>query len=238
MQTTFVEYHDGATLLEAAVARPATEAATRPAVLICHAWAGRSAFECQVAEQLSALGYVGIALDNYGKGVLGTSNEENAALMNPLLQDRAALRRRLQAGLAAARTLPYVDGDRIAVIGYCFGGLCALDLARSGATIRGAVSFHGLFNAPESLPNAQTIHARVLALHGHDDPMVPPEAVLELEQELTKAGVDWQVHAYGGTAHAFTNPQAQAPAQGMQYNATAARRAWQSMQHFLAEVLA
>lgn len=238
MHTTTLEYHDGDTLLEAWVARPATEAATRPAVLICHAWAGRSAFECEKAEQLAALGYVGIALDNYGKGVLGSNNEENAALMTPFVQDRAKLRRRLQAGLAAASALPCVDKQRIAVIGYCFGGLCALDFARSGADIRGAVSFHGLFNAPETLPNAAQIHAKVLALHGHDDPMVPPEAVLKLEQELTAAGVDWQIHAYGGTAHAFTNPQAQMPAQGMQYNAVAARRAWLSMQQFLAEVLA
>lgn len=238
MHTTTLEYHDGDTLLEAWVARPATEAPTRPAVLVCHAWGGRDAFECQKAEQLAALGYVGIALDNYGKGVLGRNNEENAALMTPFVQDRAMLRRRLLAGLDAARALPFVDPDRIAVIGYCFGGLCALDLARSGAELRGVVSFHGLFNAPEALPNAAVIKASVLALHGHDDPMVPPEAVLALEQELSAAGVDWQIHAYGGTAHAFTNPQAQLPAQGMQYNETAARRSWLSMQHFLAEVLA
>lgn len=238
MHTSTLDYHDGDTLLEAWVARPATEAMTRPAVLVCHAWGGRAEFECRKAEQLAALGYVGIALDVYGKGVLGRDNDENAALMTPFLQDRARLRQRLLAGLAAAQSLPYVDPGRIAVIGYCFGGLCALDLARSGAALRGVVSFHGLFNAPDKLPNAEPIQAKVLALHGHDDPMVPPEAVLQLEQELTRAGVDWQIHAYGGTAHAFTNPQAQAPAQGMQYNETAARRAWLSMQHFLAEVLA
>lgn len=237
MHSSLLEYHDADALLEAYVARPATEASMRPAVLICHAWGGRSAFECEKADQLAALGYVGIALDNYGKGVLGSSNEENAALMTPFVQDRARLRQRLLAGLAAARALPYVDPQRIAVIGFCFGGLCALDLARSGADVKGVVSFHGLFTPPAGVANAERITAKVLALHGHDDPMVPPEAVLQLEQELTAAGVDWQIHAYGGTTHAFTNPQAQAPAQGMQYNATAARRAWLSMQHFLAEVL-
>jgi dienelactone hydrolase len=238
MHTSSLDYTDGAAQLEAWVARPATEAAQRPAVLICHAWAGRSDFECEKAEQLAALGYVGIALDNYGKGVIGRDNNENAALMTPFVQDRAKLRQRLLAGLDAARALPFVDQNRIAVIGYCFGGLCALDLARSGADIKGAVSFHGLFHAPADLPSAARITAKVLALHGHDDPMVPPEAVLALEQELSAAGVDWQIHAYGGTAHAFTNPQAQMPAQGMQYNAVAARRAWLSMQQFLAEVLA
>jgi dienelactone hydrolase len=238
MQTSTLEYRDGDTLLEAWVARPTTEAMLRPAVLVCHAWGGRSEFECRKAEQLASLGYVGIALDNYGKGVRGRDNDESAALMTPFIQDRAMLRQRLLAGLAAARALPFVDPERIAVIGFCFGGLCALDLARSGADLRGVVSFHGLFNAPEQLPNAAQIKAKVLALHGHDDPMVPPEAVLQLQQELSAAGVDWQIHAYGGTAHAFTNPQAQAPEHGMQYNEVAARRAWLSMQQFLTEVLA
>lgn len=238
MHTSTLDYRDGNTLLEAWIARPATEAPMRPAVLVCHAWNGRSEFECHKAEQLAALGYVGVALDVYGKGVLGRDNTENAALMTPFLQDRAMLRRRLLAGLDAVQTLPFVDPGRIAVIGFCFGGLCALDLARSGAALRGVVSFHGLFNPPEGLPNADRIPARVLALHGHDDPMVPPAAVLQLQQELTAAAVDWQIHVYGGTAHAFTNPQARLPEQGMQYNETAARRAWTSMQHFLSEVLA
>ena len=231
----FLDYHDGETLLEAYVALPASEAAKRPAVLICHAWAGRSTFECEKADKLAALGYVGIAMDNYGKGVEGRDNEENAALMTPFLQDRLMLRNRLLAGLAAAKSVSMVDPDKIAAIGYCFGGLCVLDLARSGADLKGVVSFHGLFNAPEQLANEQ-ISARVLALHGHDDPMVPPEKVLELEKELSAAGADWQIHAYGNTMHAFTNPAANAPENGMVYNPVAAQRAWQSMQSFLAEI--
>lgn len=237
MPSHYLEYRDNDTVLEAYVALPTTETGPRPAVLVSHAWAGRSAFECNKADKLAALGYVGIAMDNYGKGVLGTSNEENAALMQPLLDDRALLRRRLHAGIEAACALDAVDSRRVAAIGFCFGGLCVLDMARSGADLRGVVSFHGLFNPAPGLANAP-IQARILALHGHDDPLAPPASVLALEQELTSAGADWQIHVYGGTQHAFTNPDAQAPANGMAWNPTAATRAWTSMQNFLAEVLA
>jgi len=237
MAGQYLEYYAGDTLLEAYVAMPATEVEQRPAVLICHAWAGRSAFECEKADKLAALGYVGIALDTYGKGISGSSNEECSALMMPLVSNRALLRDRLLAGLSAAASIPMVDTSRVAAIGFCFGGLCVLDLARSGADVKGVVSFHGLFNAPADLPN-NPIMAKVLALHGHDDPMVPPDQVLGLETEMSAAGVDWQIHTYGRTMHAFTNPQANAPDHGMQYNHDAALRAWQSMQYFLGEVLA
>lgn len=238
MSGSFLEYQEGGKTFEAYVARPTTEASHRPAVLVCHAWGGRSDFECEKADKLAKLGYVGIAIDNYGKGVFGNSAAENSALMMPLVQDRALLRRRLLAALAAAGTISLVDTARVAAIGFCFGGLCALDLARSGAALRGVVSFHGLFTPPPaSLPNAD-IKAKVLALHGHDDPMVKPDAVLALQQELTAAGVDWQVHSYGGTSHAFTNPLANDAAGGMQYSATVTRRAWRSMEDFLVEIFA
>ncbi|MGV3593526.1 MAG: dienelactone hydrolase family protein [Gammaproteobacteria bacterium] len=235
MPSQYLEYRDGDTVLEAYVALPAA-GGKRPAVLVSHAWAGRDAFECDKADKLAELGYVGIAIDNYGKGVLGRTMEENSALMTPFVQDRAKLRRRLLAGVAAAAKLPQVDAAKMAAIGFCFGGLCVLDMARSGADLRGVVSFHGLFRQSE-VPN-EKIRAKILALHGHDDPMVPPDAVLALEQELSSAGADWQIHAYGGTMHAFTNPDANAPQNGMQYNPIAAARAWTSMKNFLAEVLA
>lgn len=236
MPFQYLEYHDGDTLLEAYVALPAA-GGKRPAVLVSHAWAGRGAFECDKADKLAELGYIGIAIDNYGKGVLGKDNDENAKLMTPFVQDRARLRKRLLAAIGAAHTLKEVDTARMAAIGFCFGGLCALDMARSGADLRGVVSFHGLFRPAENLPN-EKIRAKVLALHGHDDPMVPPEAVLALEKELTQAGADWQIHAYGGTMHAFMNPDASAPQHGMAYNPIVAARAWTSMKNFLAEVLA
>lgn len=234
MRSQLLEYRDGDTTLEAYIALPTTEV-RRPAVLVSHAWAGRSQFECEKADKLAALGYVGIAIDNYGKGILGKDTAENSALMMPLLQDRAKLRRRLLAAITAASKLAAVDSSRMAAIGFCFGGLCVLDMARSGADLRGVVSFHGLFNAP-TIPS-EKIKAKVLALHGHNDPMVPPQKVLDLEKELTEAGVDWQIQVYGHTSHAFTNPAANDPKNGMVHNPVVAKRAWQSMQNFLAEVL-
>lgn len=231
------EYRDGDTVLEAYVALPAGISGKCPAVLVSHAWSGRSDFECEKADQLAALGYVGIAIDNFGKGVHGKNNEENAALMKPFIDDRARLRRRLEAALSAVANLDAVDTSRMAAIGFCFGGLCVLDMARSGADLRGVVSFHGLFDAAAGLP-VVPIKASVLALHGNDDPMVPPENVQRLASELTTAGANWQIHVYGGTMHAFTNPDANAPDQGMAFNPLAADRAWTSMTNFLAEVLA
>jgi len=234
MKTALIEYHDGDTLLEGFLAHDGSTD-RKPAVLIAHAWGGRSEFECSKARELAQMGYVGFAIDNYGKGVFGQTMEENQALMTPFIQDRAMLRTRLLAGLDALGKLDMVDNNRIAAIGYCFGGLCVLDLARSGADIKGVVSFHGLFDAPGNLDN-EKITAKVMALHGHDDPMVPPESVLSLETEMTEAGVDWQIHAYGNTSHAFTNPQANMPENGMAYNPDADRRSWAAMKFFLEEL--
>lgn len=237
MQTRRIEYREGGVTFEGHMAWDENAPGPRPAVLVSHAWGGRDAFSCTHAEDLAALGYVGFALDVYGKGVFGGSVEENQALMTPLLEDRALLRRRLAAALDCVREQPEVDAACVAAIGYCFGGLCVLDMARAGADLKGVVSFHGLLSAPEGLANAE-VGAKVLVLHGHDDPMVPPDQVLAFEQEMTAAGVDWQVHAYGHTLHSFTNPEADDPNLGAAYDAAAARRSWASMQAFLAEVLA
>jgi dienelactone hydrolase len=222
--------------LEAHVAWDDAREGPRPAVLIAHAFAGQGDFERRAAERLAALGWVGIALDNYGKGILGATRDECVALMRPFLDDRDRLRRRLLAGFEAARGHRLVDAARVGAIGFCFGGLCALDLARSGAPLRGVVSFHGLL-APSGLP-ARPIVAKVLALHGHDDPLGPPDQVLAFEREMTAAGVDWQVHVYGGTKHAFTNPAAAAPEVGNVYDPAADRRSWASMRLFFDEALA
>ena len=236
MRIEHVDYRDGDVELGGYLALPAFDTGCKPVVLIAHAFRGQSDFERDKAEALAALGWAGFALDVYGKGVLATSVGEANGLMRPLLEDRATLQRRLLAGLEAARAHPRIDPARVAAIGFCFGGLCALDLARSGADLRGVVSFHGLFS-PSGLP-AREIRARVLALHGFDDPMAPPEQMLALANELTAAGADWQIHAYGGTVHAFTNPTADDAERGTVYDARADRRAWASMRAFLEEALA
>lgn len=207
----------------------------RPGVLVAHDWSGRNPFACDTAAKMAKLGYVGFALDMFGNAQLGETNEEKTALIGPLVEDRALLQARVQCALQTLAENEYVDSNKIAIIGFCFGGLCALDLARTGADIRGAVSFHGLF-MPANNISGTTIKAKILALHGHDDPMVPPDAVTALTQELSEADADWQIHIYGNTKHAFTNPQANDEALGTVYNRVAADRAWRAMENFLVEV--
>jgi len=230
-----VGYMDGDVQLEAFFAFDDALSGRSPAVLINHTWVGRDEFVAEKARKLAELGYVGFAVDMYGKGILGSGPEENARLMQPLMEDRAMLQKRMQAALHAVKLLPWVDDGKIAAIGFCFGGLCVLDLARTGVDIKGVVSFHGLLGAPGNT-QGNAIKAKVLALHGHDDPMVPPEQVLAFEREMTEAGADWQLHAYGHTMHAFTNPVANNPDFGTVYQADADRRSWQAMQNFLAEL--
>ena len=236
MTTQTLEYsHDGTTL-EAFIAKPEGDGPF-PTVLICHAWAGRADHEEEVAKKLASLGYVGVALDVYGKGVLGQNTEECNALMTPFVEDRARLQDRLKAGLAAAASLPFVDSEKVVVSGYCFGGLCALDMARSNTAIKGAASFHGLFFTPSNIDDYK-ITAKVIAFHGWDDPMAKPEDVVAFGAEMAKAEADWQLHAYGGTMHAFTNKAANDPDFGTVYSPIADERSWQAFENFLSEVLA
>lgn len=208
-----------------------------PCVVICHAWAGQMDPERERAQNLAELGYVGFAADVYGKGVRGDLQGDNTNLMQPLLQDRTLLRNRLLASIEAASKHPMVDSSKIAVIGYCFGGLCVLDLARCNAPVKGVVSFHGLFFPPDWKIESR-IKPKILILHGWDDPMATPEQVLEVSRELSSANADWQLHGYGGVMHAFTAPAANNKERGTVYNEAAAKRSWQSMKDFLSEIFA
>lgn len=206
----------------------------RPGVLVAPDFRGRSSLQITNAERIAALGYVALAIDMYGEGKSGSTLAESGALMNALREDRALLMRRVNAALDTLHALPEVDGKRTGAIGFCFGGMCVLDLARSGADVRGVVSFHGLFAPPPS-ELCKPIRATVLALHGYDDPMVPPEHVVALGNELRASGVDWQIHAYGNTVHGFTNPAANNPTTS-HFNQVANDRAFRSMQDFFADL--
>ena len=235
LQHRVIEYSDGDAVFEGRLAWHGDSSAPRPGILVAHAWGGRSANEDGKADQLAELGFAALALDLYGKGKRGSGPDENAALMQPLLDDRALLQRRMRVSLETLRSQPEVEAGSVAAIGFCFGGLCVLDLARTGADIAGVVSFHGLF-APPGNTVGNTISARILALHGWDDPMATPDNVVALAQELSAMDADWQLHAYGNTMHAFTNPAAADPDMGTVYDAAADRRSWQAMTNFLDEL--
>ena len=234
MKKDLLDYKDGSTELEAFVAYEDANS-PKPLVLVVHDWSGRREFACNAAERVARMGYVGMAVDIYGKGVFGSDDAElNASLMNPFASDRGMLRNRITAALIAGRNLSQVDASKVAAMGYCFGGMCVLELARSGADVAGVVSIHGIL-APGDIAN-EDIKAKVLCLHGHDDPMVPPDQVLAFETEMTEAGADWQVHAYGNTMHAFTNPNANNPDFGTMYKEVAEKRTYQSLANFLDEI--
>lgn len=235
MQSREVEYFDGDDRLVGWMAWDDDLTAPLPGVLVSHMWGGREGFVCDKAKALAEMGYVGFALDLYGDARVGSGPEENARLMQPFLDDRVLLQRRMRLALDTLRRQESVEPARTAAIGFCFGGLCVLDLARTGADLKGVVSFHGLLKPPGNI-RGHRIPAKVLVLHGHDDPMVPVEDVVALETELTEAGADWQVHVYGHTLHAFTNPNANDPGFGTVYNPVANHRSWTAMRHFLEEI--
>ena len=237
IQSRIVDYTDGTQTFKAYLAWDDNSDGARPAVLIVHTFAGRGDFECEKARKLAELGYVGMAVDMYGDARQGSTPEENFALMQPLVDDRVELQKRISLAFDAIREQPEVDSAQVAAMGYCFGGMCALDLARTGADIKGAVSFHGLLGAPGNTDGTK-ISAKVLCLHGYADPMGPPQNIIDLGTEMTAAGADWQLHAYGNTVHAFTNPQADDADFGTVYNEAADHRSWTSLQNFLTEIFA
>ncbi len=229
-----VEYADNETLLEAFVAWP-DGSGPHPVVLVAHMWSGRCDFCCDKARALAKLGYVGFALDMFGKGVQGNSKAENAALIAPFKADRALLQRRVSRAAEVAAELPGVDSSQIAALGYCFGGLCVLDLARVSDRVKGVVSLHGDLALPNNIHWPQN-QARVMIVHGHDDPLVLNGLEPAIKAQMTAAGVDWQFISFGQTVHAFTNPEANDPEFGAVYDAAADRRSWHYTRQFLAEL--
>ena len=208
----------------------------RPTVVLIPTVMGVSDLELKFGRQLVELGFNAFVADLFGKKFRGAERDVCFGEMNRLGSDRVALRRRLTAIVDQARGLDEVDEGKVVVAGYCFGGKCALDVARTGIDIAGAVSFHGLFDPPGW--EVGKIKAKVLVLHGWDDPMAKPESVVALGQELTAAAADWQIHAYGHVGHGFTNPNASSlQIDGVFYHELAAERSWTAFVNFLEEVL-
>jgi dienelactone hydrolase len=216
--------------------------AKRPAVIIAHAWRGQDDFARQKARDLAERGNLAFAADLYGDGIVAANDEEASKLMAPLFIDRELLRARINAAFDVVSKHPLVNPAAIGAIGFCFGGLTVIELLRSGAELAGVVSFHGLLGnklgdiKAKAVANAKEIHGALLILHGYKDPLVSAEDVRSIQQEFSRAGIDWQMHIYGDAVHAFTNPQAQNERGGMLYNPTAAMRSWQAMNNFFDEI--
>jgi dienelactone hydrolase len=234
--TRTVEYRQGETVLEGYLAYDDAVSGKRPGVLVVHEWTGLGPYVKKRVEQLAGMGYVAFGADIYEKGVRPATPELAGKEAGRYKADRQLLRARAQAGLTELRKQPQLDSGRIAAIGYCFGGTTVLELARSGAELRGVVSFHGGLDTPNPA-EAKDIRAKVLVLHGADDPYVPAAQVAAFQEEMRKGSVDWQMVSYGGAVHSFTNPDAgNDPAKGAAYNARADRRSWGAMKQFFAEI--
>ena len=238
--TRAVEYTDGDTKLRGFLALPAgaENGKSIPGVLIAHAWTGEGPNVQRRARQLAELGYVAFAVDIYGEGVRPKPPTEAMQVAQTYYKDRPLVRRRVLAGLSELLKIPGVDPAKIVAIGYCFGGMVVLELARSGADVAGIVVFHGTLNA--SNPNeAKQIKAKVLALQGGDDPHVPMSETQAWIEEMQHGGVDWQLILYGGAVHAYTHEDAgNDPSTGAAYDEKADRRSWQAMRDFFDEILA
>lgn len=213
-----------------------TKKGPMPGVLVAHNWMGVTDETKSKVDQLAELGYVAFAVDIYGKDVRPKNVEEASALSSGFKKDRIPLRNRMHQGLKVLREQKNVDKTKLAVVGYCFGGTAALELARAGGDVKAIVSFHGGLDSPRPADGAK-IKGRVLALHGADDPFVPAVELTAFEEEMRKNKVDWQLIKYGGTVHSFTEKAAgNDNSKGAAYNAAADRRSWEAMRDHLAEV--
>ncbi len=234
--TKMIEYTQGDTKLDGYLAFDTDAKGRGPGILVVHDWMGFGSFANGKAHNLAELGYVALAVDIYGQGVRPKDTDEAGKLATLYKSNRPLLRERILAAYEVLKNNPMVDPHRIAVIGFCFGGTTALELARSGAPISGVVSFHGGLSSPTPA-DAKNIKAKILALHGADDPYVPADEVKGFQKEMNDAGVDWQMILYSGAVHAFTNPAAgNDNSKGAAYNARADKRSWEAMKDFFQEI--
>jgi dienelactone hydrolase len=238
MQVRDVDYRCGETSLRGYLALDENAAGPRPGVAVFHEGLGLGEFAMERARRLAGLGYVAFAADMFGDRRQATNLQEVATLVGGLRAEPEKLRARGRAALETLAALPQVDSQRLAAIGFCFGGSVVLELAREGAELKAVVSFHGVL-ATKMPAQPGLVKASVLVCTGVDDPLAPPEQVADFENEMRTARVkDWQVIAYGNTLHGFTNPAADGSMlRTALYNEQADRRSWVSMNSLFDEVL-
>jgi dienelactone hydrolase len=237
MKTDIVKYTADGLSMVSHLYHDERQSGPRPGVLVFPEAFGLSEHAKSRAERLAGLGYIALACDLHGNGSMVDGLEAVMAIIGPMMADPAHTRARARGGFDALLARPNVDKSRIAAIGYCFGGTMALELARSGAAIAGAVGFHsGLATAAPQ--DAKNVKAKVLVCIGADDPGIPAEQRLAFEQEMRAGGADWQMHLYGGVVHSFTNPDAGrlGRPEFARYDAKADARSWASLQSFFGEI--
>ncbi|MDR3401354.1 MAG: dienelactone hydrolase family protein [Chthoniobacter sp.] len=236
IKTEVVEYKSGDATLQGFLAYDDADAKPRPGVLLIHDWMGVEGYAESRAKQLAELGYVAFAADIYGKGVRPADPKQAAGLAGKYKGDRALYRERLKAGLAQLTGNQLVAPGKVAVIGYCFGGTGALELARSGADLKGVVTFHGGLSTPTPA-DAKNIKCPLLVLHGADDPMVKPDEVAAFKKEMDDAKVKYTFIAYPDAVHAFTRPDVGSDkSKGVAYNAEADKKSWAEMKKFFSQI--
>jgi len=235
IRTETVTYHEGGTALRGTLCYDDAKPERRPGVLVVHEWWGMNAYAKYRARALAELGHVAFAADMYGDGRVTQNHAEASQWSATITSNLDRWRRRAQAGLDVLRRHRRVDADRLAAIGYCFGGATVMQLAYSDPQLRAAISFHGSLPVPD-LADASKIRARILVCHGAADAFVPLGKVDAFQTALHKVGVDWQMVSYGGARHSFTNPAADTYGiEGVAYQAAADRRSWKHLQVFLEE---
>ena len=234
--TRNVDYQQGGDTLQGYLAYDDSFKGKRPGVLVAHQWLGLTDYEKGRARMLAKMGYVAFALDIYGKGKKPKNRDEAGKLSGQYKANRPLWRNRARAAVITLRKQPNVDVKRLAIIGYCFGGGTALELARSGANLKGFVSFHGSLDTPTPA-DAKNIKGKVLVLHGADDPYSPMKDVTALMAEMKAAKVNYEVDLYGNTVHSFTEKDAgNDNSSGAAYNAQSDARSWARMKGFFGEI--
>ena len=235
---TLVYEHDGQALEGYLAVPEIPQGQKRAAVLVIHDWTGLQDYTKRRTRQLAEeLGCIALAADVYGQGVRPENLQECGVQAGIYRANRTLFRARMLTALQLLKDHPSVDTDRVAAIGYCFGGTGVIELARSGADIQGVVSFHGGLDSPKP-EDGKNIKARVLVLHGARDPFVPEENIKAFVEEMRQWNVDWQMVAYGGAVHSFTKPEAgRDPSQGSAYDPAADKRSWEHMKLFFGEVI-
>ena len=240
MQTKVIKYQQGDRTFKSYMAFDENKSGAQPTVIIVHAFDGITDFIKDYAADVVNAGYNAFCIDMFGEGEIFHDIDGCMSAIMPMIEDRALLQRRVLAGFEACKQQAEVDEHKLAAMGFCFGGMVCLDLARAGADVKAVVSLHGVMMPPENVELGE-FKAKALILHGFDDPQVPPDQLQVIADEFNSKNVDWQFVFFGHTKHAYTEPHAAdigGAAMGREHNADSAKRAFHYSLNLFAEVFA